>query len=220
MRALSAQHFFALAATNHGSWSARTNRGEMALAFGIRRRLAGGRFLDLDAVAAILVDELTPGFGRKFAAVIVTSFGDAWLNAVGQADATQTPVFFQVGEEGDVLTKAERGVMGKDVPLLRKSVRVGCGTIAELAKCAEGAPAMPERLTMVNITSMLARVRARAAGVGLDLSAPFFPPPDDPFAKQLIATAKQDREAAVAMYFEAVVAERAGNSPQVSTRAQ
>jgi hypothetical protein len=209
MRALSTQQFYAAAGTNAGTFGARTNRNETALAFGIHRRLEGGRLFDLDAVASILVDELTPAFGRKHAAgTIVIGHGDVWLAAVGRADAIQEPVFLVVAEFGAVV----KGMHG-----FRKDVRVGQGTLGELFKqnIGDAQVPVPPRITLVNVTSILARVRANAARVGVDLAAPFFPPPDDPRARKLIDAAKRSREAALAMHFEGLIP---ASKPNVSKR--
>jgi hypothetical protein len=198
MRSLSTQQFYAAAGTNAGTFGARTNRQETALAFGIERRLAGGKLLDLDAAAMILVDELTPAFGRRYAATIVRAHSDTWLKGVGRADTMTEPMYFLVAEYGEPIKGATHAI--------RNSMRVAVATFGEFKDYNDPKAHFPARVTMVNISNVLKRVRANAAKVGVDLSGPFFPPPTDPLAKELIATAKKQREKALALYFERMAA--------------
>ena len=50
----------------------------------------------------------------------------------------------------------------------------------------------------VNITDIIARLRAKASMVGIDLSQPFFFPPEHERFSQIITEFKQEREARVA----------------------
>jgi hypothetical protein len=197
MRALSPNQFFACAGTTSGNFGAYTSRNEVALAFGLARRLEGGVFLDLDAVAVLVVDELANAFGRQIAATIVRAHSDALLGCVGQADAQREPVFLAIGEYGEAIRHKHFGP-GRAV---RDRQRVGM--FSGFPKFFEH-PEMevPARLTLVNISDILARVRANAAKIGVDLGAPFFPPPDDPFAEKVLAAAKKEREAALRLYHQ------------------
>jgi hypothetical protein len=196
MRALAPSQFYPIAGTNPNSFGARVNRGEVALAFGTDRPLVGGKLLDLDAVASILVDELTPAFGRKFAPVIIRAHPDEWLAAVGRADTTAEPVYVVVFEHGEPHA-------GKRA--YRDEYRVANGIFAEFANLSfAGLPSdkVPVRTTMINVSDILHRIRHNAARIGVDLSAPFFPPPGEPLFERVIRTAKKDRDKALALFHE------------------
>ena len=216
MRALSTQQFYAAAGVDAGTFGARTNRQETALAFGIGQRLAGGKLLELDAVAMVLVDELAPAFSRRFAAGIVMGNAHAWLGAVGAADATREPIYFQVFESGEPIRSGDRSPLEK--------AQVGYSTLAEfeknVKKATERGVGMPPRIHFYNITDILARVRANAARVGVDLSGPFFPAPDDPLAKQILDEATKDRDQALKLYFEQKMSAKADKAAPVQKGAQ
>lgn len=65
----------------------------------------------------------------------------------------------------------------------------------------------PERITWINVSAILRRIRERAAKIGLDFSGAFFPPEGETAAK-LLAMAKKDREAVLAWVAEQALASR------------
>jgi hypothetical protein len=67
----------------------------------------------------------------------------------------------------------------------------------------------PVRFTAVNMTDILRRIRLNAARAGLDLSAPFFPPPGDPLHDQITEAAKKQRDDALVLFNERRLAELA-----------
>jgi len=192
MQTLTPDQFFALAGVTRATFKAAVSRGEAALAFGTQWALAGGTFLDLDVVAWLLVDELTPAFTRKFAAVIVKSFSDQWCEAVSAADRVNEPIFFIVIEIGEPLG-------GKLRAARREGLNVACGTLSELVGLKlEKQRTIPDRMTFINITNVMHRARRSARTIGLDLSAPFCPPLNDPVFRDAVRDVRNSRERNVA----------------------
>lgn len=204
MRTVTPAQLLTLADTSHNSMNAYLKRGETALAFGSKQRLAGGVMLDVDAAAMELVDELAAGFGRKIASTIVTAHADTWLLGVGRADATREPIFLIVSEFGE--SKRHKYF---DKRALRDQMKVGVTDIGQQAARFADNPTVrpPDRMVWINLSSILRRIRERGAKIGLDLSAPFFPPEGDENAAKLLALAKKDREAAMAFYAEQKLAQ-------------
>jgi hypothetical protein len=215
MRALSASQFYACSGVNAASVRARVSRGDNAMAFGLAGPLAGGTYLDLDCVALLLVDELMPAFGRKFAPTLVRAHGDNWLLAVGLADTVAEPVWWFVFEQGPPPTP-KPGYIGHRLPpdLHRDKYHVAVGTFADFAKLNRFAELpidkRPVRFTGVNVSDILRRIRENAARAGLDLSAPFFPPPSDPLHQQVVEAAKKERNDALALFHQQRMATLAG----------
>ena len=213
MRALSPAQFHACAETDAAKLGGRTARKETALAFGIERKLAGGKYLDLDVVALALVEDLANAFGRRAAATLVRAHADKWLDGVGRADVTREPVFLMIMEYG-------RPVRHQyfDDKQVSDRMRIGVSTLADyepIRFADHPKTEIPARMTWINLSGILARVRVNAAKAGLDFSAPFFPPPDDPIAKELIATAKKSRNDALALFHERRMAKALRDAPAV-----
>ena len=165
MRKLDIDQFLTLAGVGRRSFRVMANRNEVALAFGVSDRLAGGNFLDLDVISMICTDELAPAFGRVLAASLVRGFSDVWCMAVSEADASPQPIFLVVIEQGKKFTGGQRAT--------REGVNMGYGTMADLADKMASVASLPPRMTLVNLTSLLADVRAKASAIGLDFSQPF-----------------------------------------------
>lgn len=186
MQTLTPKQFFAIAGVKAGTFKAATSRDEVALAFGTKQALAGGKFLDLDAVAWMLVDELTPAFGRKHASVLIRAFSDEWMKGLGKAEAQREPAFLIVIE------------IGARIPgwqAIREKVNVTHGTLAELSEIElVGKKTIPDRITLVNISSIVARIRANALQIGIELLRPLCPPLDDPDFIAACEETKRSRE--------------------------
>jgi hypothetical protein len=204
MRVITTAQLLHITQTPEGTFNAQISRKETALAFGLGRKLAGGVFLDLDCCAVLLTDELAAAFGRKVAATIVIMHGDAWLRGIGEVDATREPVFFQVAEYGEPERHSVFG--GRSV---RNRMRVGCSTIVRPVGLADRPDIeVPDRITWVNLSSIVRRIRLRAMQIKLDLSDALFPPESDPDASKLLEKAREDREAATAWYVEQQFAQK------------
>jgi hypothetical protein len=185
------------------------------MAFGLPAPLAGGVFLDLDCVASILRDELTPAFGRKLAASLVRLHGDEWMKAVGLADTTPEPAWYFVFELGPPPTPKPGQVGHRDIVIgHRGKYLVSAGTFADFAKLNEFAKLPiekhPVRFTGVNVSDVLRRIRENAARAGLDLSAVFFPPDTNPLHHEILEAAKKERNAALSLFHQRRMAEQAG----------
>jgi hypothetical protein len=188
MQRVTADEFFQIIKTTPGTFNVGATRSETALAFGAARPLAGGLFLDLDIAAAMLVDELTPAFTRKFAATLIRGFFDEWCKAVGRVDTTDEPIFLIVIETGEPLAGKRRGYR-------EHGVNVASATLRELSdNDLREARTVPERMTLINVSSVVRRAREAASAIKVDLSAPFCPGPDDPKFEQAMRDAKAWRE--------------------------
>ncbi len=187
MRAISIKDFLAISGMKRATFDARQTEGEIALGFGLARRLAGGTMLDIDVICTRIGGALTPAFGRKHAATIVAAYSDEILKAIGLADSDASEDMFLCAAEFDwQIARDHRMVFGAT-------------TLPALAKSYTAAGMATTRATLINVTQIMHEARVSAAEHGLDWSAPFFPPPGDPMADKLIATAKQERALAVEM---------------------
>ncbi len=185
--------FYAIAETNRSTFASLVSRGEGALAFGVGAPLAGGHFVAADAAVVLMAYELHPAFGRKYASTILRGHADKVLWCLGKADTTSEPVFFGVAEYGDVQIKHTSSRAFRD------QLRVGPLVFSEF-KGFGPAIQQPERVTLINVSNIVRRVRANGKREGIDLSAPFFPPPGDAVADKIIEMMKEDRERALKMF--------------------
>jgi hypothetical protein len=177
MKKITAADFYRLVGIKENSHKAYVSRGEVALAFGTSRPNAGGVFLDLDVVASLLTDELTPAFSRKTAATLIRAFADVWLHAVTMAEAEAEPAFLIVAEFG-AATFGRRGET-------REGVNIGAATLAEAWKAMQHGKKVADRMTFVNVTSLLRDLRSRAAKEGIDLPEVFVPRDDPAFMTEM-----------------------------------
>jgi hypothetical protein len=121
------------------------------------------RYFDLDLVAMAIALGLTPTVGRQAATTIVLGFFDQWVSAVGQADAATQNYFFAMGlvvRENDERRPREIWVTSGTSEQIMSDLRDASSVIA------------------VNITDIIARLRVKARAAGIDLSQPFFFPPN------------------------------------------
>jgi hypothetical protein len=189
--------FLSLSEQSRGQWDSRQKRGEVALTFGLERRLAAGIMMDTDVVLHLVVEEFTPAFTAAYAARVWCAHPDKFLQGVGLADAQAEPVFLMVAEYGDKVHRDSK----RAGSWFRDKQMVGPVTIDGIYPFSDNPEVpVPDRITMVCVNSILKRVRERAAKIGLDWSAPFFPPPSDPTAAKLIALGKAQREYALRVY--------------------
>lgn len=199
---LSPEQFFTLTGQAKGSFKASVSRGETALAFGTEKELAGGKFLDLDVVACCFSDKLTPAFGRKLASTLVRCFSDKWVAAVHRAERERVePIWLVVVETGKLLKRSDRiNVLGKsaDAPrLVHENMNVGFGTLPEAGTAMRKGKVTPERMTFINVTSLVADLRCRADHHGIRLPEVIVPDLDRPEFATAMADVKSSREALV-----------------------
>jgi hypothetical protein len=114
----------------------------------------------------------------------VLGFFNQWVSAVGHADAdTAQNYFFAMG------------LSGRDDDEKRpREIWVTNGTTEQIMSDLHDASSV----MAVNITDIIARLRAKARPAGIDLSQPFFFPPEHERFSQIITEFKQEREARIA----------------------
>jgi hypothetical protein len=116
--------------------------------------------------------------------MIVLGFFNQWVSAVGHADADSSRNYFFA-----------MGAVGWDDSKRRPElILVTNGTSEQIMSDLHGASSV----IAVNITDIVARLRAKARTAGIDLSQPFFFPPGHERFSQIIAEFEQEREARIA----------------------
>jgi hypothetical protein len=184
MRSLTRDQFLKILGLTSGAFDAQQRAGHVALAFRTPIPATPGRYFDLDLVAMAIAAGLTPTLGRQAATTIVLGFFDQWVSAVGHADANATQNYFFA-----------MGLVGRNNDEKRpREIWVTNGTSEQIMSDLHGASSV----IAVNITDIIARLRAKARTAGIDLSQPFFFPPEHERFSQIIAEFKQEREARIA----------------------
>jgi hypothetical protein len=183
MRSLSRDQFLKILGLTSGAFDAQQRAGHVALAFGTPIPATPGRYFDLDLVAMAIALGLTPTLGRKAATTIVLGFFNQWVSAVGLAADTAQNYFFAMGlvvRENDERRPREIWVTNGTSEQIMSDLRDASSVIA------------------VNITDIIARLRVKARAAGIDLSQPFFFPPEHERFSQIITEFKQERDARIA----------------------
>ena len=184
MRSLTRDQFLKIFGLSSGAFDAQQRAGHVALAFGTPSPAMPGRYCDLDLTALAIGEALAPMLGRPTATTIVLGFFNQWVAAVGQADADPArDYFFAIGGVG----------WGDDRKRFRELL-VTHGASEQIMSDLGGA----RSVIAVNITQILVRLRDKARAAGIDLSQPFFFPPEHERYSQIIAEFQQEREARVA----------------------
>jgi hypothetical protein len=184
MRPLTRDQFLKIFGLSSGAFDAQQRAGHVALAFETPIPASPGRYFDLDLVAMAIATGLTPTLGRQAATTIVLGFFNQWVAAVGHADAdTAQNYFFAMG------------LVCRDKDQRHpREIWVTNGTKEQIMSDLHNASS----IMAVNITDILARLRDKARATGIDLSQPFFFPPDHQRFSQIITEFKQEREARIA----------------------
>jgi hypothetical protein len=160
MRSLTRDQLLKIVGRTSGAFDAQQRAGHVALAFGTPIPSRPGRYFDLDLVAMAIAAGLTPTLGRQAATTIVLGFFDQWVSAVGHADANATQNYFFA-----------MGLVGRNNDEKRpREIWVTNGTSEQIMSDLHGASSV----IAVNITDIIARLRAKARTAGIDLSQPFF----------------------------------------------
>jgi hypothetical protein len=183
MRPLSRDQFLKIFGLTSGAFDAQQRAGHVALAFGTPIPATPGRYFDLDLVGMAIAVALAPTLGRQAATTIVLGFFNQWVSAVGHADAdTAQNFFFALGlvRDSNERRPSEIWVTNGTLEQIMSDLRAASSIIA------------------INITDIIARLRAKAHAVGVDLSQPFFFPPEHERFSQIITEFKQEREARIA----------------------
>jgi hypothetical protein len=184
MRTLTRGQFLAIFGLTSGGFDALQNAGHVALAFGTPIPASPGRYFDLDLVAMAIAAGLAPGLGRQTATAIALLYFDQWASAVGHVDADPTrDYFFAIG------------CFGWDDRKKRFSeIQVTVGVTQRIMSDLSGASSV----IAVNITDIVTRLRTKARAAGIDLSQPFFFPPDHERFSQIITEFEEERRTRIA----------------------
>ena len=184
MRSLTRNQFLKIFGLTSGAFDAQQRAGHVALAFETPILATPGRYFDLDLVAMAIAAGLTPTLGRQAATTIVLGFFNQWVSAVGHAEADATQNYFfamgLVGRNNDERRPREIWVTNGTIEQIMSDLRDASSVIA------------------VNITDITARLRVKARAAGIDLSQPFFFPPEHERFSQIITEFKQERDARIA----------------------
>jgi hypothetical protein len=184
MRAVTRDQLLTLLGMTSGGLDAQQRAGYVALAFGSPNPAMPGRYCDLDLVGMAIANGLAPALGRPNATRLTLEFFDQWVAAVGQADAdTSQRYFFAMGLFGWNEQKKDP-----------KEIVVTHGTSEQIMPDLRDAGSV----IAVNITDIIARLRAKGRAAGIDLSQPFFFPPDHERYFQIISEFEAEREARLA----------------------
>jgi hypothetical protein len=187
MQTLTRDEFLEVLAITSGAFDQLQHAGYVALAFGTPMPATPGRYLDLDLVAMAISLGLTPPLGREVSTVIVGAYFHQWASAIGHAEADlKQDYFMAVGGVGwDVAKKSPELLL------------VTHGTLDQIAEDFRAAKDLRGFFT-VNISDIIRRLRTRAHAAGVDLSRPFFFPPDDPRFDQILTQVKRERDGRIA----------------------
>jgi hypothetical protein len=184
MRPLTREQLLKTIGLTSGAFDALQRAGHVALAFGTASPATPGGYHDLDLAALAIGEALAPTLGRPIATTIVLGFFDEWVGAVSEADADPgRDYFFAIGGFG-------WGVEKKRFDELL----VTHGANEQIFTDLRGA----RSVIAVNVTQILARLRDKAGAAGVDLSQPFFFPPEHERYAQIIAEFQRERAARLA----------------------
>jgi hypothetical protein len=189
MQTLTRDEFLQLLGLSGGAFDQLQHGDHVALAFGTPLPAKPGRYLDLDLVAMAINLGLTPSLGREASTAIVAGFFHQWASAVGHAEASPAYDFFlAVGGIGK--NAAKKG------PAL---LLVTHGTLNEIAEDFRDTKDVIGFFT-VNISDIIRRLRAKARTIGIDLSRPFFFPPNDARFDEILLQVKRERDARISRF--------------------
>jgi hypothetical protein len=187
MQHLSRDEFLEVLGLTGGAFDQLQHAGHVALAFGTPIPATPGRYLDLDLVAVAINLGLTPSLGRENSTAIVSGFFHQWASAVGHAEADPSQDFFM----------AVGGVGWDDTKKSPKLYVVTNGTVDQIAQDFRSTTNLVGFFT-VNVSDIIRRLRTRAHTAGIDLSRPFFFPPDDPHFNEILTRVRRERDARIA----------------------
>jgi len=187
MQHLSRDEFLELLGLSGPAFDQLQHAGHVALSFGTPVPSTAGRYLDLDLVAMAVNLGLGPSFGREHSTAIVLGFFHQWASAVGHAEADPSKDFFMAV-----------GAFGWDNAKKRpKLLLVTNGTVDQITEDFRVTTDLIGYFN-INISDIIRRLRAKAAAAGIDLTRPFFFPPDDPRFNEMLTRVKRERDARIA----------------------
>lgn len=187
MQYLSRDEFLEVLGLTGGAFDQLQHAGHVALSFGTPMPATLGRYLDLDLVAMAINLGLAPSFGRENSTAIVLGFFNQWGSAVGHAEADPSQDFFMaVGGFGWDATKKRA-----------KLLLVTNGTVDQITQDFRSKTDLVGYVA-INISDIIRRLRTKAAAAGIDLSRPFFFPPDDLRFNEILTRVRRERDARIA----------------------
>lgn len=187
MQTLTRDEFLEVLGLTSGAFDQLQHSGHVALAFGTPMPATPGRYLDLDLVAMAINLGLTPSLGREISTTIVAAFFHQWASAVGHAEADPNENYFMAV-----------GGVGRNVVKKRPTLFVVThGTLGQIIEDFRGTNELVGFFS-VNVSDIVRRLRARAHAAGIDLSRPFFFPPNDPRFDQILMQVKRELDARIA----------------------
>jgi hypothetical protein len=187
MQSLTRDEFLEVLELTGGAFDQLQHAGHVALAFGTPMPATPGRYLDLDLVAMAINFGLSRSVRWDISTAIVAGYFHQWASAVGHAEADPNQDFFlAVGGVG--WDEAKKGP---------KLLVVTNGTLGQIKNDFESTRDLVGYFT-INISDIIRRLRAKAQAVGIDLSRPFFFPPDDPRFDQILTQVRRERDARIA----------------------
>lgn len=175
MQYVSRTEFLELLDLTSGAFNQLQHTGHVALAFGSPVPAFPGRYLDLDLVAMAINLGLSQTVNRSASTAIVSGFFHQWGSAVGHAEANPSDDTFM----------AVAGIGWDPIKKTAKRLLVTNGTMEEVTGDFKPEKDLVGYFT-VNVSDIIRRLRARAGKAGINLSQPFFWPPDDPRFKQIL----------------------------------
>ena len=187
MQYVTRDEFLELLGLTGGAFDQLQHAGHVALAFGTPIPGTPGRYLDLDLVAIAINLGLTPSLGRENSTAIVSGFFHQWASAIGHAEADPSKDFFM----------AVGGVGWDDTKKSPKLFVVTNGAVDQIAQDFRSTTNLVGFFT-VNVSDIIRRLRTRAHTAGIDLSRPFFFPPDDPHFNEILTRVRRERDARIA----------------------
>jgi hypothetical protein len=163
----------------------RTMKRQFVLAWGAAPGM-NAKFYPVDLAVARVVEEAATMTGFYDAANIVATHMDHVLETIGRAEYDSASFYY--------LAVAAAGHGAKTEYL------ISSGLPTEILADINGAkPPFPHhRVCTINMTRIIADLRKRGAALRLDLSEPFFLPPDHPKFRELIGGAAELRRLAIA----------------------
>jgi hypothetical protein len=187
LQTLTRDEFLKVLGLTGGAFDQTQHAGHVALAFGTPHPATPGRYLDLDLVAMAINLGLAPSLGRARATTIVAGYFHQWAGTVGHAESDPGQDFFMaVGGIGWNVTKKAP-----------KLLLVTNGTLSQISRDFQDEKDLVGFFS-VNVSDIIRRLRAKANAVGIDLSRPFFFPPNDPRFDQILTQVKRERDARIA----------------------
>jgi hypothetical protein len=187
MQHLSRNEFLEVLGISGPTFDQLQHTGHAALAFGTPMPSTPGRYLDLDLVAMAMHLCLAPTIGRENSTAIVLGFFHKWAFVVGHAEADLTQDFFV----------AVAGCGWDNAKKKPKTLWVTNGTMDQITEDFRGKTDLVAYFN-INISGIIRRLRAKAAAAGVDLTRPFFFPPDDPRFKEILTRVKREHDARIA----------------------